>query len=78
MSLLLQTMNKLRLRNIKQTQIASGGEILQQIDAEFPNGEPVHIMKSSEGWHVQIGGSSLRGAPPAVSEREAAQIIMSA
>ena len=54
------------------------GEILQQIDAEFPNGEPVHIMKSSEGWHVQIGGSSLRGAPRAVSEREAAQIIMSA
>ena len=70
----MQALRKLRLSNIKEYKSADG----LQITADLPSGEQIHVMASSEGWHVAFGEMSPYGAPPAVSEREAAQIIMSA
>jgi hypothetical protein len=42
---------------------------LFQLDAELPNGQPVRVMESFQGWHLAIGEIPAT-PPPAISEEE--------
>lgn len=42
---------------------------LFQLDAELPDGQPVRVMESGEGWHLAIGKIPAT-PPPAISEDE--------
>lgn len=54
---------------------------LRQIDAQLPNGKPIRIMESSDGFHVAIGEVNLIGefyVPAPVSGHEVMRMIRSA
>jgi hypothetical protein len=61
------------LRNIVTIEKEHGR--LRQIDAELPNGKPVRILASPDGYHVSVGKIPWRPPEP-VSAREAAHIIL--
>jgi len=74
----LQALQRICLHGVTEYDVTVDGERLRQLTGELPSGEQIHVMASSEGWHVAFGAMSPYGAPPAVSEHEAAQIILSA
>ncbi len=56
-------------------------ELLEQIDAQLPNGKPVRILKDSYGYHVAIGNKNSLGdfaCPVPVGEAEVARMISAA
>lgn len=76
----------LPLKNIRAKQVvchcdAHCGDVIQQVDAQLPDGRPVAILKDWRGWHVAIGQRNAIGKfpyTPPVSEAEVEQIIRNA
>jgi hypothetical protein len=76
----------MKLKNMRLKQVICNcdshcGELVQQIEAQLPNGKPIVIMKDWAGYHVAIGERNQIGnfqCPPGVSEAEAEQIIRNA
>lgn len=64
MKMIVEALRKLNLFNVRV-----------QISANLESGEEIHVMSSDQGWHVGFGEMSPYGAPQAVDEYEAAQII---
>ena len=54
------------------------GDTMRQINANLPDGTPIVILEDMFGYHISIGDYDPDYAPPAVNEREAAQIISKA
>ncbi len=77
---------KVRLLNVRRTEVicnceAHAGDLIIQIDAQFPNGKPVAITQDWRGFHVAIGARNALGQypyTPPVTEEEAEQLIKEA
>lgn len=77
---------KVPLKNIRAKQVIChcdihSGDLLQQVEAQLPDGRPVVILKDPLGWHVAVGERNTIGNypyTPAVSEAEAERILLDA
>lgn len=78
---LLRQLTNIRAREVICNCDAHAGDLIQQIDAQLPNGKPIAIMKDWRGLHVAIGERSAIGQYPytqPISEAEAERMIREA
>jgi hypothetical protein len=77
---------KTQLLNIRARQVicncdAHCGDLVEQIDAQLPDGRPIAILKDWRGFHVAIGARNAIGEwqyTPPVSEEEVEALIRKA
>ena len=71
----------IRTREVVCSCDAHAGEVVEQIDAQLPNGKPIAILRDWRGLHVAIGQRNTLGQFPytqPVSEAEAERMIREA